>query len=398
MTRRCDRCRVEYESGADFGGHDYCMTCYTRVKQEEEQRHARAAQLEQQRIDSRKQQLRDQYLADVLRRKREEDARRLALLSTRKKPEDQLDEMRKRMKLHAYGKYQPQARETQQFAPPGIRKKPPAPDLQKRDERATYAARSPRLEKSVEKRKLKPPAKPIEQVKLSLSVSAGLPVSLSMGQKQVQVFLVGKNASAMPMTVGLEASILDSQKNAIAAKAEPRTCTIEPEGESKIKVAFDLPEDAARGMLAFTALIKENAVYIGRQAAQSTAVFLSSQVKSPMDLQYKQGSALFKPGALFLAFNNVGESGGILEMSSSVVYFSQESIGKKATLTSRTKIKGGEKNILLSFAPAEEAALSRLELSLAGKDSNGKPYSLKRRIDMKKVPSPGEKDETEKTE
>ena len=35
MTRRCDRCRAEYQSGADLGGHDYCMTGYSQLKQEE---------------------------------------------------------------------------------------------------------------------------------------------------------------------------------------------------------------------------------------------------------------------------------------------------------------------------------------------------------------------------
>ena len=402
MTRRCDRCRTEYESGADYGGHDYCMTCYSRVKQEEAQKRAEAERLKEQKLEYLHRQLHDDYARQDKERERKarevaEESRRLALLDSNKKREDQEEKMRKLMKIRIdLTKYRVHAGDAPQiFTPLGRKKKPASAQAQqKKDEWATYAARAKKHGASDEKKKPKPQAKPIEQAKLSLSVSAGLPVSLSVGQKQVQVFLVGTNASAAPVAAGLEVSILDSQKIAVASKSEPRTCTIEPEGESKIKVAFDLPEDAARGMLSFTALLKENAVYIDKQAVQSNAVSLSSQVKSSMDLQYKQGSALSGPGALTLAFNNVGESGGILEMSSSVTCFSQESVGKKSTLSGRTKVKGGEKGILLSFAPPFEGGISRLELNLAGTDSNGKPYSLKRKIKVSGAPADEGKDKT----
>jgi len=84
-------------------------------------------------------------------------------------------------------------------------------------------------------------------------------------------------------------------------------------------------------------------------------------------------------------------------MSSSVTYFSQESVGKKATLMSRTKVKGGEKNILLRFAPAEKTIVSKLELRLVGKDSNGKPYLLKRKISGKDT-LPADEEKNNKTE
>ncbi|MFA5021316.1 MAG: hypothetical protein WC517_04640 [Patescibacteria group bacterium] len=386
MTRRCDRCRAEYESGADFGGHDYCMTCYTRIRQEEEQKRAAVERLKEQKVEYLRQQLREEYARQDKERGRKakdyaEESRRLELLGQRKKPEDPSEEMRKRMKWGMFylGKKRAVGEEMQIFTPLGRKKKPVSAQApQTGAERATYAARG-RLGKIGEKAKPKPAAAPIKQAELSLSAE-GLPVSLSVGQKRVQVFLVGRNASALPVAVGLDASILDSQKSPIAFKAEPRTCTLPPEGDSKIMVEFDLPEDAARGRLSFSAVIKENAIYIDRQAAQSNAVSLSSQVKSPMDLQYRQGSAEFRQGALVLAFNNVGESGGILETSSTATYFPQEGAGRKASLSSRTKIKGGEKGIILSFAPAEGAAIAALELDLAGKDSNGKPYSLKKKI------------------
>jgi len=403
MTRRCDRCRSEYESGADFGGHDYCMTCYTQVRLAEEQKRAAAERLNQQKTEYLHKQMREDYARQNTERERKareftEESRRLMLLETKKKREVSAEGMRKQMKWRIdLEKYRSQASETQQFATySGIKKKSvPAQILQKNDERATYAARLKRHVENTGKKKPKKQEVSIEQTSMSLSIATGLPVSLSIGQKQVQVFLIGKNASTTPMAVGLEVSILDSQKNTIAAKSEPRTCTIEPLGESKITVVFDLPEDAARGMLTFTALLKENAVYIGRQSAQSNAVSISSQVKSPLDLQYKQDSALFESGALVLTFNNVGESGGILELSSAVMYFSQNGVGKKAALTSRTKVKGGEKNILLRFAPAEEAVISRLDLNLVGIDSNGKPYSLKRKIEKKKAPCPEGKNKTD---
>lgn len=398
MTRRCDRCRAEYESGADYGGHDYCMTCYTRVKQEEEQKRAAAERIKEQKVEYLRQQLREDYARQDKERDRKakeyaEESRRLELLGPKKKPEDPSEEMRKRMKwgLFYLGKRRAVGEEPQIFTPLGRKKKPAPSQAPQAGERATYAARG-RQGKIGEKARPKQAAVPIKQAELSLSAEGGLPVSLSVGQKQVQVFLVGKNASALPVAVGLDASILDSQKNTIAFKAEPRTCTLPPEGESKIKVEFDLPEDAAHGRLSFSAIVKENAIYIDRQAAQSNAVSLSSQVKSPMDLQYRQGSAEFRQGALLLAFNNAGESGGILETSSSATYFPQDGAGKKASLSSRTKIKGGQKGILLSFAPAEGAAISALELNFVGKDSNGKPYSLKRKISGN-APDAGDKKE-----
>jgi hypothetical protein len=379
------------------------MTCYSQIKQAEEQKRAEKERLNQQKMDYLRHQLHENYARQDLERERKareeaEESRRLAILDAKKRV-DPSDEMHKRKRWDDHKRKEMAVGEPLQIFTPLARKLKPATIVapKKKDEQATYAARSLQREKPDEKKKTKPQAKPLEQANLSLSVAAGLPVSLSVGQKQVQVFLLGKNASTAPMAVGLEASILDSQKSTIASKAEPRTCTIEPEGESKIRVAFDLPEDAARGMLTFSAFLKENAIYIDKQAAQSNAVSLSSQVKSSMDLQYKQASAFFESGALKLAFKNVGESGGILEMSSSVTYFSQGSIGKKAALTARTKIKGGEKNIMLAFAPADEAILSSLEISLVGTDSNGKPYSLKRKINAKE-PAVDEAVKTEKEE
>ena len=402
MTRRCDRCRATYESGADLGGHDYCMTCYSQLRQEESKKRMDEEKRRQIQIDVKKQYIQQEYAAQgAARQQKVRDER-----ANEQRRQDMVQVARLRLEseqLHKKKKWDDDKKkdegtggELRIFNPIGRKKKPTyAAAPKNQDEFAAYSARLVKREKINEKKKTTQPIKPIEQASLSLSIVAGLPVSLSVGQKQVQVSLIGKNVSTALMAVGIETTILDSQKSTIASKAEPRTSAIEPEGESKIKVLFDLPEDAAHGMLSFTAVLKENAVYIDKQAAQSNVVFLSSQVKSTMNLQYRCGSALFESGALLLIFKNVGECGGILEMSSFVTYFSQESIGKKATLVSRTKIKGGENGIRLSFSPAGAVVISRLELNLVGTDSNGKPYLLKRKFSEGEAPADEEKNEME---
>jgi hypothetical protein len=369
------------------------MTCYAQLKQEEMRKRLEEEKRRQKQLDAKKHFLHLDYMAqDKARMQRSheaaEEGRRQEALQASKRREAIEGVIKRKKPDYGPPKNRVIGEELQIFTPLGRGKKPaPAIPQKKSAGAGTYSLPVAQHRKTEEKKKAKPLAKPLEPASLSLSVAAGLPVSLSVGQKQVQVALLGKNASAAPMAVSVDASVLDSQKSPIASKPEPRTCTIGPEGESQIKVAFDLPEDAARGMLTFTALLKENAIYIGgKQAAESNAVSLSSQVKSPMDLQYKQGSAAFEPGALVLTFQNVGESGGILETSSSVTCFSQGGEGRKSTLSARTKVKGGEKGIRLAFAPAEGMQISRLELSISGTDSNGKPYSLKRKIGAEKAP------------
>jgi hypothetical protein len=392
MTRRCDRCRAEYESGADFGGHDYCMTCYVKLKHEEEHKRASAEKLLQQKTDYRRQQIRQQYIEGASRRQVEEDTSRRDLEVKKRLPSQDEAEMRKRMKWRMdLTKRRSQDSETQRIFVPIDKTKMliSVPASQKKDERATYAARlMPHAPKKEEGKKAKKPNLP-EKSSITLSVAAGLPVSLSIGQRQVSVVLLGKNSSAAQVAVSLAASVLDSQKSTVSFQAEPRNCTIEPEGEAKFKLGFDLPQDVARGRLALSACLKENAVYLDRQSAKSNSVELSSQVKTPPDLQYVRGSAHLAGDALILVFNNVGESGGILEPNSSLKYFLGGAAGKKASIAQRTKMKGGEKGIALSFSPVGAERISRLEIDLAGKDSNGKPYSLKRKISGKEKPDDG---------
>jgi len=364
------------------------MTCYVAVKQEVDIKRRKEELLNQQKIELQKQHLREQYVKDGMVRqlqehKAAEERVQQGLLAERKKRDEQGAEMRKRMKWRIdLEKYRVHENESPHFSVSSAkRKKPvPGPIPQKKGELATYAPRLLQHGKKAEGRKKAKPMPLAIKPALSLSVASSLPVSLSIGQAQVSARLLGKNSSASSIAAGLEVSVLDSQNAAIAAKLEPRACTLEPEGTSEFKVTFDLPEDVARGRLTLASCLKENAIYIDKQAAQSNGVLLSSQVKSPMNLVYVPGSAASEEGNLVLAFKNTGESGGILETSSWAAYFSQEGTETKAMLASRTKVKGGEKGIKLVFAPAGGAVPPAFRLHLVGTDSNGKPYLLKQNI------------------
>lgn len=283
---RCERCRTEFASGTAYGGHDYCMTCYSKIRQDEETRRQQAEQLRQDKIEYRKRELREEYAAQDRERERQKheaasESRRQEAVQEKKRREAQAEDMRKKQKWpEIKHHYAVEGTAPLQIFSPFLKKKKPAqqPAQGKAEELPPLSLRPLQAPKKEGKARQKAQAPLPEKPSLSLSVSEGLPASLSVGQKQVQVLLVGKNSSSSPMPAGLEVSILDSQKSAIAAKPEPRSCTIGPEGESKFKVTFDLPEDAARGRLTFSAVLEENAIYVDRQPPQSNKVSLSSQV------------------------------------------------------------------------------------------------------------------------
>ncbi len=389
MTRRCDRCRAPYESGADLGGHDYCMTCYTILKQADERKRYGEERLrekkEQKLIVQKKHYLHLDYMREADARKvRARDEAQARLL--REAAQEALREKRELPTIKRH--YAVKGTEPLKIFTPLLKKRKPVPrPEQKSNERAAYAPPLQPAAKKDGKKKAKKPQLPEKQA-LSLSVASGLPVSLSVGQKQIQLLLIGKNSSSAPMAVGLRAIVLDSQKTQVAAKLDPRASTIDPEGESKFRLEFDLPEGIARGRLTLSARLKENAVYIDKQSAQSNTIALSSQVKFSMSLQYRGGSAKFAENSIILSFSNVGESGGILETASSVSYTGEGGVESKANLISRTKVKGGQKSVELAFSPAEPAQIERLELDLLGKDSNGKPYALKKKINEKEETNP----------
>ena len=71
MSHHCDRCRAEYDSGAFYGGHDYCSLCYVRIMEDEKQKR---------RDEEKRKEREKQYLIDKRReemaRKEERDAKK----------------------------------------------------------------------------------------------------------------------------------------------------------------------------------------------------------------------------------------------------------------------------------------------------------------------------------
>ncbi|MEM2138447.1 MAG: hypothetical protein QW568_05135, partial [Candidatus Anstonellaceae archaeon] len=213
------------------------------------------------------------------------------------------------------------------------------------------------------------------------------PISLSCGQKGIRAVFVGRNPSQKKVTVELSVSLLDFRKNQLGARVEPTQFTLEPSGKASFSAEFDLREEVATGTLTLTAQLKENAIYVDRQPAKSNLIVLESKVKTPMDLEYRKGTAAFveeRGGAVALCctFYNKGETGGKLTVKSSVGYGKGETM-KRAFLAEKMKIKGMQKKVELKFAPAEKAPVETMTFELLGMDSNGKPYKGQKTVKEK---------------
>ncbi|VVC01550.1 Uncharacterised protein [uncultured archaeon] len=223
-------------------------------------------------------------------------------------------------------------------------------------------------------------------VELTLEAS-GLPVSLSAGQQGIVVALKAKNASLKPVSVSFTVSLADSDGKQVEAAVEPRVAMLEGQGEAEAEVKFGLKESAARGPLTLSAYVSENAMYIDKPSAKSNIVAITSQVKLPMRLEYRRGSACFErqengAEALCLTFDNLGESGGQVGPKSSALYGKEKEL-ERAQLFESVKVKGKEKGVRLKFMPAKKIELERVEAELVGVDANGKPYNLKQVLEGK---------------
>lgn len=402
--RRCDKCRTEYESGVDYGGKDYCMTCYIRVKDEESRK--------KREDDERMKRAREEAQKEIVRKRNEEYFQRKALeekllrekmerdAEIRKKVQEAADKKKNRkkdedeMKKRYYYGWKPSV-------------KPPEVPNQKWtavDEKVHRAAALPA-------RRPAPPdipmAKPMggggevervhremdePEVNLELAAQKGLPLSLSCGQKGVRAVFVGKNPARKKITVELSVSLFDFRKNQLGVRVEPTQFTIDDGGKAIFAAEFDLRDDVATGVLTLTAQLKENAIYVDRQPVKSNVVVLESKVKTPMDLEYKKGSAAFEGGKdgaaqLCMTFYNRGESGGTLNVKSSVGYGTDAKM-KRAQLVAKVKVKGMQKKVELKFAPAERVPVEKMVSELLGLDSNGKPYkgqkTVKEKIEQQK--------------
>jgi len=211
--------------------------------------------------------------------------------------------------------------------------------------------------------------------RLELSVKKGLPVSLSIGQKKNRAVLLGSNISAHRSDVELFAVVQDAEGKRAECKIEPKQCAIEPNENAEFEIQFDLEEDAARGNLKLEAYLKERAVYLEGGIGRSNPVNLETNVKTPMQLEYKKGSAKFYEEGISLAFDNIGESGGILNVKSKVEYG-----GESAELKKKKTVKGYEKNIVLEFGYLKKTDAQAIGIFLVGVDANGKEYRLVKTI------------------
>ena len=445
MARRCDRCRTEYESGVDHGGKDYCMTCYVRVRQEEDaKRRKEERRLEEIRkikeadlrnkLEKEAQQRRDKMRKDTLasgtygyggmavgrkgaageggwswqnrmierRDKAEEDKKKREIeegklfekdqseILARRRAEAALydDERKKhnwsvsidRQKAAAAKAKGESGKNNQQLDIAAGRDGFSAGHMPLKGIRPEHKGERIRTPRGVKHGIEGEPA-------LSLEARKGLPVSLSVGQKDNLLVLAGKNRSDQRLAVELTAALTDSKGKKIDLKLEPGRCGIEPKSEAAFSVKFDLPDGAPRGAMAFMGQIKETAIYVDREAAQSDALRMECVVKTPLDLSYKAASASFEreDGNLFLClvFDNQGESGGILSPESAVSY-GKESMRLRAVLGKKAKIRGQEKNVKLKFEAGGESSLEKLTIDISGVDANGKPYKLQKTIKEKK--------------
>ena len=374
MVHTCNRCRAHYEIGMFDSGHDYCMTCYVRIKEEKAKKQKQEL-YEQQKKDAKKQHLINELETKLYeRRKQNAIARPERIVMSG-------SDLRKVRRFGIGGEL---------VAAPGL------PETHMPGHSRKALSHLPILKKPGEDRTELPDYKPIgstvhsnaaaedEEGAIILKTTAGLPVSLSLGQRNISVVLNGKSEAKKRMSLEFMASAVDSKKKSITLKLEPGKCTLEPGAEQQLKITFDVPEDAGTGPMALTAYLRENAVYVDRPAAKSGTVSLSSELKTPMELAYLAGSCRFEKleegqNALVLAFENKGESGGTLSTKSSVGYGSAESM-QRAGLIEKARIKGKQKKAELRFAPANPATIEKLALELLGADSNGKEYALRRTV------------------
>ncbi|MCX8198176.1 MAG: hypothetical protein N3F07_03220 [Candidatus Micrarchaeota archaeon] len=376
MPHTCNRCRTQYEIGMFDSGHDYCMTCYVRI-QEERRKKAEQERREQEKREAKKQKLISEIEAKLYEQRKESE-------HTNPQRVFMSGADLKRMRHFGVGEIYAQKKEAHEkplpeqikhpsiYAASALKKSLP-PAKADRD----YAGSSPIMHMNI----------PQEEDEGNITISAiqGLPVSLSCGQKNIQVLLAGKNGTGRKINAELVHSLADSSGKSVEARAQPEKFSLEPGAEQEIKIEFSLPESARSGPLVLNAYIRETAAYVDRQPAKSQPLQLTSEVKTPMELAYiPKSSRLASIGeamALQMDFQNLGESGGILSMKSNVRFGQNDS--QLAWLTKKAKIKGKQKRITLEFAPVKKTEIQILWLELLGVDSNGKEYSLKKVIEEK---------------
>ncbi|MFA6489301.1 MAG: hypothetical protein WCT52_01335 [Candidatus Micrarchaeia archaeon] len=400
MSHTCDRCRTSYDSGAFYGGHDYCNTCYVKIQEEErKKREDDRRKTEEARKERERQFVKDREKHDMYKQMEEEKRHRELEADKQHEREVQqkiLEQQKHLLEERSVAKQKHHWDIT--IARPGEVKAvvaPPDP-MQIKTPMKTKPVKFQSTDMPGRRYKLdmtgvKPAPKKRERAKaissVGLSVKKGLPVSLSVGQKEVKTLFMAKNSSPTKLTLEFAITIEDSKKKQIEPKLEPKQCAIEPDAEMELTAQFDLKDDAPTGPLTMTAQLRENAIYVDRESAKSEAIALSAQVKTAMELEYIPGSAEFEKQdngtlALILVFQNTGETGGFLVTRSSVGY-GVENRMKRSNLAAKTKIKGKQKKVRLVFSPSEETAIKFLTFDFSGTDANGKEYKFQNSLDVK---------------
>ena len=395
MAHTCNRCRTTYESGAFYSGHDYCMSCYVTARQEEEQKKRREEAVAAEAAAKARKEIEKRIVADSLKRRsvgrgsrleeglglrgyvvRGGDSRTIAEKKKKEREEiakrKQYDDWKKRLGVLRGMR----AEKEEQSQPQRARHRMPSVVQVGQEEGFEQPASS--LELVIEGPNS--PKRNREEAifgRLELAAKKSLPVSLSIGQKGCKASFAGSNLTSKESHVRLFVSIGDENGKAVECKAVPQECTIAPNEAAEFEVEFDLGEDCARGRLKMAACMKEKAVYLDAAMGRSNTVEMGSNVKTPMQLVYREASAKFiqEEGAILLEFDNVGESGGILSVKSSVTCE-----GAKAALIRQAKVKGFERKIALKFAPVKKECAGELKVFLAGADANGKGYLLEKSI------------------
>lgn len=400
MAHTCDRCRTSYDSGAFYGGHDYCNTCYVRIQEDERKKREE----DRRKMDDARKERESLYLKNReehdLHRQMEEEKRRREIEADRQSERETQQKILEQQKRLLEERSVAKQKHNWNITISGhetVREiaAPPAPMQMNTKAKIkpvkVLQTMMPGKRYKPDTTGAKPPPKKKERLTglsgVGLSVKKGLPVSLSVGQVGVKTVFVAKNSSPARLTLEFAITIEDSKKKQLEPRLEPKQCALEPDAEMELAAEFDLKDDTPTGPLSMTAQLRENAIYVDRESAKSEQLALSSQVKTAMELEYVPGSAEFEKLedgalALILVFQNAGETGGLLATRSSAGY-GTESRMKRSSLAKKTKIKGKQKKIRLEFSPAEETAIEFLSFDFAGTDANGKEYALKNSFDVK---------------
>ncbi len=378
MAKRCYRCKVEYESGGYYNGNGYCMTCYVRAMQDDERRRrdaGREAQAKE--LAARKD--RDERWAREQKAREDQRSRETAQLELLKKirREKAVEEKPKRRDWGAG--VQPAIAQPPQH---GFAVKRPALAQKKEGIGTFLPSRAPRSGMEKHDEMVGEGKEKHEEANQGLTLEAsGLPVSVSVGQKGLDVSLRAKNSGSTALSVSFTVSVADSEGKPLEVALEPKNAVLEAGAQAGATAKFDLGETTAKGPLTLSAYVSESAFYLDRPSAKSNTATLTAQVKMPMRLQYRKGSAVFEAtdgnDALCLTFDNLGESGGRLSTKSSAGFGKGKAM-ERAPLFESRKIKGMEKNVVLRFSPAKRIEIEKVEVELVGVDSNGKPYNDKR--------------------